>query len=452
MMDEIKQRHRMIEGVRAFFEGRFFPIAYGGLALLFYVLKLPIVGLAVALLCAACVLYFAEDTRPIVPIVFLTVVTLQYKKNLHAYLSVGAICVYCVLVPLVIFTLVYRLHCHRVAWKSRSGLLSVAFLSAAFLLGGVFSKYYNLKNFGYTIALASIAFGTYAFFAFTLKKREDNFLYLARVCAVAVCIVSLEVFEFYLRNYTFGIPMNDAWKRKIILGWSISNMVAEMMVFLLPAVFYLIYKEKHGCWYWLIVIVSFGAVYLTLSRNALLWGVICVATAGIVNCFVGNNKIVNRIIVAIGIVGIIVGLMILLQWKGFSMITAFFSEVKFTDNGRYAVWSKHAQFFRQSPINGIGFFAYRSEIPNGHATFAHNSLLQMAASTGLIGVGLYLLHRLQTIYVVLKKPKAERLFFGGCIALGVCISLLSPIFFLPYFTVYYVVILLFLEKSSEEDT
>ncbi len=450
-MDEIKEStfHKIIERVRTFFEGRWFPIALGGVALLFYALNLPVVGLAICLLCAAFVFLFSEDTRPAVPVVFLLVVTLRYKDNMGAYLTTAAFCVYAVVLPILLFSLVYRLVKFRVEWKSKTGLLSIALLCVAFLLGGLFSVYYDLKNFAYAIGFSSIAFGIYAFFAFTLKKREDNFVYLARVCAVVVCVIALEVVEFYIRCYRLGMPMDNDWKLQIVLGWSISNMVAEMMVFLLPAVFYLMYREKNGWLYWLVVGVAFIGIFLTLCRNALLWGGICIATCAVINCIVGKNKTVNRILVAVAAVGAIILLVVLMQWKGFSTVTAFFKQMKLTDNGRFGVWAKHGEFFLRSPINGVGFQAYR-QIPRVHATYAHNSLIQMAASTGIVGLGLYLIHRLQTIYLIVKEPRAERFFFGGCILLGVLISLLSPLFFLPYFTIYYAVILLFLEKSCKD--
>ena len=449
-MDRVKQlsKKATIVSLNAFVEGAFFPVTLGAVVFLFYALNLPIVTLAILALCACYISLFAKNTRTLFSILLFAMIALRYKDNAGAYTTVGAIVAYCILGPILLSCLIYRLVAYRVKAK-RQGLCSMGLLCLAFLLSGIFTKYCTLANAMKVIGCTGALFVTYFFFLFTMEKQEDDILYLARICAVAVCMISLEVGECYLRHYQIGMPLDWIWKEKIILGWSISNMVGEMIVFMLPAVFYLIYKEEKGYWYWIVIVVATIGIYFTLSRNALLWCAVVLLSCSLVNCFKGKHVKINRIVV-IGAISLFAVVMIILLFAGYlDGLLTFFLETGFNDRGRSRVWREHFQLFKEHPLQGVGFKAYH-EVMQVREHTAHNNLLQMLTSTGIIGLTLYLVHRAQTIYMILKKRTAERMFMGGCIGIALLISFLSPLFFGCYFMVYYSVVLLVLEKSLEE--
>jgi putative inorganic carbon (HCO3(-)) transporter len=63
-------------------------------------------------------------------------------------------------------------------------------------------------------------------------------------------------------------------------------------------------------------------------------------------------------------------------------------------SGRFEYWEKAITIFRSSPVWGTGFNTYANIVkqdPN-HRTwrYAHNCYLQMAAETGLLGLGCFL--------------------------------------------------------------
>ncbi len=439
---------RWLKKTKAFMEGPYFPLALGGIALLFYVLNAPVLCLAVFVACIAFICFFCEDTRPALAVAFLILLTFRFKDNVEAYTTWYAIAAYVCLGPVVLYSMLYRVLNYRVEWTKRNGLVSVSLFCVAFLIGGVFNEYYNLRNFGYVVAIVATLLGCYAFFAFTMKKREDNLLYLARVCAVFIGVAVLQVLELYLRCYEIGTPLDSEWKGNIILGWALSVMAGEMIVFLMPAVFYLIYKENRGCWYWFLVIFAEFAIYFTFARNALLWSVPVVLVGTGINCFAGRNKTVNRLVVLIIAAFAVSAVFILIEIGVVDKLVVFFNQVQLADSGRFFVWEKHCEFFFESPINGVGFEAYRSTVV-GRVSRAHNNLLQMLASTGILGLTLYFIHRAQTIFLVFQKPTLDRIFISGCIWAILGMSLLSSTFFMPYTMVYYSIILLTLEKDVD---
>ncbi len=449
-MDVFKRiaKKKGIKRVAAFLDGPWFTVAFGVVAFLFYALNLPLVTVGVFAACGTFICLFCWDTRPGLTLVLLIVFSLQYKDNLQAYLSKPALILYAVAGPIILFAMGYRVIKRRVYFESRYGLLGMALFCCALLLGGVFTKYYTAWGFAKSAALATALFCCYAYFAFTLKKREDNLLYLARVLAVGVCLIAAELLEYYIRNYTWGTPFDAVWKDCLHLGWSISNMVAEMIVFALPAVFYLIYKEEKGYWYWIVVAVGLAAVYFTFARNALLWAIICTLLCTGVNCFLGKHRKINRILVLIVLaLGVCVGV-ILYSTGALHKLMRFFLDVGLSDRGRFSVWKKHLEFLLEYPILGVGFDAYSQF--EGSVSRTHNNIVQMLASTGVVGFGMYLFHRIQTVGMIFKKPTPDRLFIGGCIGVSLMMAMLSSTFFHIYSIVHYSVILLVLEKSGDK--
>ncbi len=438
-----------IKAICAFLESPWFSIAFGVLTFFFYTLNIPIVTVGIFLACATFVFLFCEDTRPAVTLVLLLMFSFRYKDNPEIYYTKGAIKLYVVGGACFLLSALYRLVKRRVPFKSRFGLFSVGLFAAAILLGGIFTEHYTLNGFLIALGLAAALFGLYAFFAFTLQKREDSLLYLARVLAVGICLIALELLEFYLRYYTFDTPLDSRWKGFICLGWAIGNMSAEMLVFGLPAVFYLIYKEEKGYWYWSVVAVALFAVYFSFVRNAMLGAAATVFVGTLINCLFGKNRRINAILVFSALFVFIAVAMAMYKKGYLTGLTDFFFDTGFSDRGRFIVWEAHFELFKENPLFGVGFDAY-SNIREGLSR-AHNNVMQMLASTGLIGLGMYLLHRLQTIAMILKKPTVERILMGGCIAVSLLMGTFSSTFFHFYSMIFYSIILLVLEKSGERD-
>ncbi len=425
-----------------------FSIAFGVAAFLFYALNMPVVTVGIFLVCGTLICLFCEDTRAGLTLVLLVLFSFRYKDNLQAYFTKSAIKLYVVAMPCFFASMLYRLIRRRVPFGSRFGLLGIGLFCSAMLLGGVFTEYYTFIGFTRVLVLSAALFCAYAFFAFTLQKREDNLLYLARVLAVGICVIALEVLEYYVRNYTWGTPLNAEWKDMMYFGWSISNMVAEMMVFGLPAVFYLIYKEEHGYWYWSIVVLALGALYFTFARNAMLGAAATLLVGTLINCFCGKNKRINLILVCSALLVGIALVLAMYQAGYLTELADFFLDVGLGDRGRFRIWEKHFELFKEYPVLGVGFDAY-GQFWAG-VSRAHNNLVQMIASTGVVGFTMYLFHRLQTIGMILKKPTVERILMGGCIGVSLMMGMLSSTFFHAYSLVHYGVILLVLEKSAEK--
>ncbi len=450
-MDVIERfsKTRAVKWVCSVIESPFFMLASGAAALLFYVLQMPMSILVLFAVFGIWHLFFGRDTRPLLPLLLFGTITFRHKYGHEPYLTPEALLCYKIFGTALALGVLYRLLFRRTHCE-KTGFLGILLFCSALLVGGIGSDLYaehlgsNLNN---AVTLSLCLLLGYGFFALTMEKREGNLLYLARVCAVAVCMIALEVLDIYIQHYEWGTPLNGTWKGKILFGWTISNMGVEMLVFLLPAVFYLIYKERFGYFYYLVVAVGFVGMYFVFCRNALLWATLVLLVGFGYNLLWGRNKTINRFCTVGLAVAFFITLTVLHKLGHLEKITEFLRKKGWTDSGRFGVWKNFWHLFLQAPILGVGFDGYKYLVIPVNIAKAHSVILQMLASSGLVGLALYLGHRVQTVRSLLKNRTHDRLLMSTCVWTGVGLGMLSSIFFHSYFLIFYGVFLSVLDKE-----
>jgi O-antigen ligase len=134
-------------------------------------------------------------------------------------------------------------------------------------------------------------------------------------------------------------------------------------------------------------------------------------------------------------------------------LLANYLQYGFADNGRFAIWRTGVEKFLSAPLFGSGFYDSYVEEEWSFVLYPylyHNTLIQMLASCGIVGVLAYVWHRMTTVRLVLQKPNAGKSFLGLCIAALLLFSLLDTILFNTYPMIFYALMLLFMEKSVRE--
>lgn len=444
--------NKWIAAVRAFVDGPFFPILLGAFTLITYLCSLPIFCIGALFIMVAFVLLFCEDTRSMIGIVLLLFISTTYRYDVKEYTSVKALITYFITGAPAVFGMVMRFIAFPVQKSKRKLLIGFIGMSVGFIVGGIFCNYNWTGHLIKTIGLIVAFLGTYLFFSLTMRHREDNLLYVARICAIALCCIAVQLIQIYIKHYEKGMLLDGNWKELIFFGWGISNTAGELAAMFLPAVLYLIYKEKYGYVYYSLLLVGLAVIIFTLCRAALLFGVGILLVGLPLCCFIGENRKINRYF-SVGLLAMLIGgIVLILTSEEFDRFFEFFTENKLNDRGRFKLWKQYMGFFKEEPIFGVGFLAHKVIYPSTDVAWqAHNTLIQVLACTGVFGFSLYMFHRLQTVLLFLKKPKWGRLLLGGCVVVGLLESLLDPLFFRMYFGVYYSVILLVCELSLEAD-
>ncbi len=444
--------NKIVAKFRSLVDGKLFPVFVGAFILLFYLLKWHIPALAVLAFIVSLILLCCKDIRPALsPVMLAHLVLCHYYPEIGraSYLKTSSIIVYAIMGSLVISSLAFNLLAYRKQRKLQKSKLftGLAVMCCAFLLGGAFSGYYGIYNFSTGIVFTLAYLVAYLVFFVAMEHREDNLRYIALVCCVSASVVVCQIAHIYIVKFESGMALGDGWKSSIVAGWGISNTLGEFLAMFMPSVFYLIYKEKRGYFYYILAVIMFVAMYLTLCRAALIFGGLAFVVGAVVNCFKGKNRKINTII-AISIFVIGTALIILELTSGlFDKMLAFFSQTGIDDRGRFFIWKEWIRLWKEEPMLGVGFRAYRIVYPDAYAINAHNTIIQMLAGTGIMGLVLYIYHRVETVKLFVKKPTIDRLFGGGLALVGVLVSFLDPLFFRMYFAFYYSLTLLTVEKS-----
>jgi len=425
------------DGVRKFYEGRWYPPLALASALIsqVFALELIFVGINVFLLTFG--LAVCKSAKPAL-VIFLSSlyhISLKHSPAVPAFsdfffklpwlpyvLFLGAV----LLLSLVFFAL--KNNIFKGVNIKTPGLIPLLVLSVGFLLNGAFSGGWSVATLLFGLLQVVCYLGVYLYFFCGLKgERADELTrYFCYISALISWVLLIQLFAVYLRC---GFAPA---KEEILLGWGIWNTIGASLNVLIPACFLGFYLTQSKT-RWLYLATAFatylGAV-LSKSRGALLTGGIIFGLCFVTLCFFGRDKRLFRIGTLSACLLIAVGAFAFREKLGVAL------EAFFNDNGRYDLWKIAIDNFKSAPIFGMGFTAYESESLFESFTampdMAHNTLFQLLGSMGAIGSLCYGFYRASTVYSVAKRPSAEKLLLGLC-ALSM---LLGSLFdnFVFYFT------------------
>lgn len=461
MLSEKLTKNRFAIGAAAFFNSRLFPIFFGVVTFLIHALAIDAVGFCIAAVLFALIALFCEDTRPQLAICFMTGMCVS-TDNSTAYgggagyysnpVVIGTIIAAVAVIVAAMAARIVIFKEYRNLAKKRLLFTGLIAFSVACLTAGLFSSYLDLTSFAVGGLTAGAMLGMYVYFSASLGSHTDNIDYLMRLCVITALLVAAMLGWLYVTRFNPGMSLDNSWKNQIILGALVSNSAGEMMVMMLPAMFYFAAKEKRGWIYLLLSALTIVAVYFTLSRAALLVGILVFA-AGIVYVLVRGKVNRRSNLITTCCLAVCLCAAVLAVFKGnLGDLFEFFASVGFSDRGRFRIWKQMLEFFTSFPVFGAGFSAFYQSGGYGINVFhnlAHNTILQMIGSCGIVGIAAYVFHRAQTIMLFLKRRNEARSFVGIILLCFLAMARLDQIFFFPNFTVIYASMLVIAEKDYE---
>ncbi len=448
--------------VKYFVNSNYFPVFVMLSALIFHCLAWDIWGFLFLGAFAIFINLSCDNIRPLLSIAFCIPFVVS-TQNTPGYANSGwegyytrseVIITLVVLSSLVLLSFIARIFIQKgfkENVKKSSLILGFIGLVPCYLLAGLFSNYYEFNNFLCAIIMVGFHTVFYIFVFPTLKEGDDNFIYLARVCVLTALLIVFEIAHLYLLKYEIGTPLINKWKSQIVIGSLASNPTGGLIVITLPFFFYLTLKERWGYVYYILSIICMVAVYFTLSRGALLLGVPTFLVGSILVCIFGKNKNPCRtIFIALILLGLI-GLYFLFKNGYVERLFQFFIDSKFSDNGRFEMWGDHFEYLKNYPIFGAGFSAYMIEkgLEWIYIALAHNTIVQIITSCGIVGTLLFLFHRYQTVKLFVKNYNIEKIFIAFSLLNLIGIGMFDPTFFFPQFAIIYTFLLCFAERQTK---
>ena len=167
----------------------------------------------------------------------------------------------------------------------------------------------------------------------------------------------------------------------------------------------------------------------------------------------GKRRVFNTLLLLLVFVGaLLVGFQFIDKIK--TLLDDFIKR-GFDDAFRFAQWERCIDAFLESPIFGLGFYCFEpidgTWLSSQFApSMSHNTIFELMAKTGLVGLVSYLIYRIATLRVFFgRKDENKRFLFFVCLPL-MLMSLLDNFAFQMFTTFHYVTALAVACKIDRE--
>ena len=454
-------RHRPT--VNKFFKGRLYPVLLGIAVVLGHISGLELYFAAINIIAISIALYVGDSFLPALPFACTAVFHMSRINTMgdpaysDYFLHPARIAVFFLLVILlasaIVFYFVKTKLYREISYRRMPLFVALSVLSIGFLMNGAFSGLSQAKDILYAALECVCYWFLFVIFYCGLKRERaedlvDSFVYTSIIMA-GVLIAEMA----YL--YLFGGVITDGAivKEKILFGWGIWNTMGVYLAVLIPVCFLGAIRGKRPLGYFILATVTLGATFLTLSRNAILFGSIAYAASVIICCFKGKSKKLFRIILAVGIV--LVGALAVLLWDKITTVFGDLFARGFSDNGRFDLWKAAFDRFLANPIFGSGFYSFKADIyaPTTFLpTLAHQTVLEILSAMGIFGLLCYAFYRYSTLKPFFTRPSTVKTFLLMSILVMLGESLLDNFVFHFHHVIHYSAALAIAFRLSEDET
>lgn len=443
-MPELKG-NKIVALINKFLYSRLYIALIGLLVLLCNIFSFEIAYFYIAVSLGAIIpCFLCEDYLPAVAPISMTYVSISIKSNdvalgtslfgggkvVHLFVLVGLIVLF------IIPKLIYDIVKHKERRVRPALWLGYVFLLPCYVLGGLFSPYYDGRTalFG-LINFLSIS-GVYFILLYAVNwqsVRKDYFFWVMLTLGLIVATEAIFMFVASSLGNTFYLDESG----NIFSGWGMRNNLGGQISLCIVAPIYLALKAKKCYWLFILAsIVMLAGCFLTNSRGGFLISSL-IFLSGLIIFVIKTSKI--RRIFSLSLILVVVTTVILFLILNKEVVEFVFprllnKEKLFSLNGRDNHWTNGINSFRENELLGVGFYQDSADRYGNFSTqFVppryHDLYIQLLASTGLLGLCAYLFHRYQTLKITFTKPTLEKTFIYFSILGLVLTSLVDNHFF-----------------------
>ncbi len=297
-------------------------------------------------------------------------------------------------------------------------------------IGGLNYNDYALSNILFGLLQFAVLFIPYFILSFSVDWKSIDKDYLCFAGLMLGLTVSVELIGVYFIN-------SVTVKSDIYTGWGISNNIGALICMTTPFAFYFIANRKHTILNILALDFTCVAVIMTFSRTAMLTMTLILVIGNVV-AFI-KSKPSAKILCAINLLVILVAELLFL-------LSVYPSINEFLDsNARNELYAQGLSTFYNYPTFGDGWYALNKicitnpelnqklgwmwSTEESFLSFFpgrwHNTIIQILATSGLVGFGAYIYHRIQTVSLAFKRKSSETLFIFLSILILLIQSLLD---------------------------
>lgn len=395
-------------------------------------LELPVYTLFVATAVYVCL--WGGDLLPLMPMVIACYVAPSAANNPgrnEASVFSGATGIYLgCLAGVLALAILYRVIRDRQRFLGRkytllSGTLILLF---AYLISGVGSQNYSQRAMGhlfFALLQGLVIVLPYVLFCGGVDWEKVKKDYFAWIGFSLGGVLVVQILWIYLSTNVVidGIIDRD----NIFTGWGMYNNMGGLLAMMIPFAFYLATKYRRG---WIGTVVGSAflvCVFLTCSRSSILTGTAIHLLCVVLMLHYARNRRGNTIAI-ISFVSVTVLITVLFRGQILRLFSGLLDH-GLNPSSRDVIYREGLEIFKQYPLFGGSFFSPGYE-PWGWSTNQgftaffpprwHNTIVQLLAGSGVVGLGAYLFHRVQTVKLLLTRHSKEKTFIA-C-ALGVLLA------------------------------
>lgn len=333
---------------------------------------------------------------------------------------------------------------------------SSLWLSSAFLFGGLLSGEWEVENLLYGSLLIAVYFGVFYFFSLAFKKENGHTVirYLIYTAVAMAAVLIFETAHLYITNENI-IKNGEIVKEQVLYGWGMWTMAGQFLAVTIPLCFLGVIKQKHWWIYFGVASLALLCTVFTLSRNALLVGILIYILCVAFCFFFARHK--RAFIITVLCVFSVALLIFAIFNKEILTALSDYIERGFSNNGRFALWEHGIKAFLEEPFFGKGFFGLQRDAEGGtpegftfYPRMMHNTQVQLLGACGIYGLLAYTVYRIGTLLPFFKKPSVEKIMLLFTLAVIILGSLIDNFLFLPKHLIFYSITLCALFKIAKE--
>lgn len=471
------RRNPLVQQINKFIGSPLGVIALGALTVLSFAYSLELVFYTIVALYATYVGIFGDDFKPLMPLFILCYIAPSINNNpgkndqglFYGTTGIYLICIVSVAILTLIIRLVLDEEIGRgtLFTKKRTMLFGMILLGISYLLSGIGSEKY-LEYAKSNLLFAFIQFGSvillYFIFSAAIKWDEMDLDYFAWIGLVMGLVVAAEVGCIYISEDV--IINGQIIRGRIYSGWGCYNNVGAIISMSIPFAFYFANRKKHfGSIFMLIGCFLLAAVFFSCSRGSMVGGVAAFVLS-FAYTFIRAKKnsevrIATYVLLGLAVVGaILFGNKLLYLFDAVPSISDVDDgSLSFNDSGRFDIYISGIKVFLDNPVFGQTFYPASfpmydfSDVEAFSSFFPprwHNTIVQMLASCGAVGMLAYAYHRFETIRMFWKKRTDTNVFIAISILSLLGMSLLDCHFFNVGPVLFYSMALAVMEFGEEK--
>lgn len=427
----------------------------GALTVLAFIFSLELVLYTIIIIYAAYVGLFGDDFSPFMPLFILAYVAPSIKNNPgksdqglfygSSGIYIGIIAVIAVIIIITRIATDKDMGFKKLFTMKRFFAASMLAVGGSYMLSGIGSeKYldYVKGNLLFAFIQFMSLFLLYFIFSATVKWDKFNVEYFAWFGVIMGIVVALEVGWIYIAEDV--IVDGTILRGRIYSGWGCYNNIGAIISMSIPFAFYLACRKEHNFLYTILGCFLFGAVILSCSRGSMVGGAFAFAVSYIYTFFKAENKKEFRI-TTLALVGMAVVAALLFHKEIITLFNAVpdiadgnAGSISFNDSGRFNLYKAGLKVFLDNPIFGQTFYPAAGSMPEFSDVEAfssffpprwHNTVVQLLAACGAVGMLAYSYHRIETIRFYFKKRTVTNSYIAIAILTLLGMSLLDCHFF-----------------------